>query len=282
MALAIPDDDPVLRGKELLQSQLQKTFPLMHLQGDLSSDLTPNSPEIVRRKADQLKMKAIQEVNLVKLLYIPHEPLDDTVPGRLLQLAAEAVINPELLENMKFVPKWVAWWKESHRPIPYDTRLDAVRFLGYIMDRIFNRIALKRNIFVFEKNLDKEYIRAKSREIAAGIPPSDSQRGISVSVSMNLQISSVTPTRVGSQYIPKSPEVTDSSGGTGFTKGADVPENLSMSPNSPNVTREETDLSHHSELSLGGGDEFEDFIAETYREEYSEFGKRLLRAISQM
>lgn len=167
MIFAIPEDDPVLRGEELPLTFFHKKLPFVPDPKDPAVGLTKSAAEALIKEARRLKMKAQKEVELVKVLYVPNEPLDDTVPGRLLQIAAEAVTNPQLLENREFVPMWAVWWQKSHKLIPYDMRLDAERFLGYIMDRLSNRLVKASSLLAFERDFDEEYVRAKNREIDA-------------------------------------------------------------------------------------------------------------------
>lgn len=165
-------EDPVHRGKAMEQHEFyRRIFPPQPM-GDASAELSPNY-ELLHQQAIHLKMEAkrerwaIEEWNKQGLL----DNLNENEP---FAIAAKALLRPSLVENTVFVQKWAAWWRNIQRPNPFETRLDAERYLMYVYDRIYSRIPDHPAIVLFEDELISEY---SSMQIAAGTFPPHSQDG---------------------------------------------------------------------------------------------------------
>lgn len=168
MVIGYPDDDPVLRAELIPQSELSLALPASSADDtDPLADLVSSSPEVLHRDAQRLQEAAKRDLSFAKKVLHESALVDRTQPGRLLLLAAHAIEDPALLENTVLVRKWASWWFNAHKPVPYDTRLNAERFLTYVVDRLFDRSNPTSEEMHFDKELDHEYVSVKKKESAA-------------------------------------------------------------------------------------------------------------------
>lgn len=115
-------------------------------------DLSALLKEAIRLQnaADEMRHFAIK-------LYKPGVAIAPSVGARLLKMAQVAFICPTLIESKVFVPQWAKWWSEWNDSVPFDTRLDADRFIAYVLSRLHHRIFGSEHVLEFEERLDQQY-----------------------------------------------------------------------------------------------------------------------------
>lgn len=155
---ARPEDDPVLRGREMSLQGFAKIVLPPPIVGEAFPGLNSNSPEVLHREAERLQLIADNSRRLAIEFFLSEFSLGQSRQARIIKMALEALTTSGLFESRVILPKWVAWWSKSNKPVPYDTRLDADRFMAYAIERLHGRLVDTSDILELEKDLDSLYV----------------------------------------------------------------------------------------------------------------------------
>lgn len=154
-------EDPVLRGGELPISEFDVILPPRFVASDKLAGLDVRAPEVYQQK---LKLGAQALRRLAERQFCSGVLPKPTREGRLLQMAFESVVDPSSRASQRVIKLWKAWWDKTFPEIPYDSRLDADRFLEYILARLHGVIKSTGEIDSFEKAADEAYLSTKNAE----------------------------------------------------------------------------------------------------------------------
>lgn len=157
VAQSSTDEDPVHRGPAMLPKDFFRvTLPPPEFV-DPVAGLDPRAPEVMHRIASELQRVADGTRQVVSTALWAETDIAKSQFARFFYMGQQALLDPRLIENRVFVPQWAEWWGESHRAVPYDTRLDADRFVAYLVERAHGRILTTADITNFENKLDEQY-----------------------------------------------------------------------------------------------------------------------------